>query len=64
MIGIQHQLIQSQTAHSDLHKGIHDVNSALQAKSRANVLIHDSEGFQAGSSEQLTFYRNFHQDSL
>jgi len=55
----QYKLIQLQTARSDLRKGIHDVNAALQAKSRPNVLIHDSEGFEAGSSEQLTVIEEF-----
>lgn len=59
MNAVRRQLIQSQTAHSDLHMGIHDVNSPLQAKSRPSVLIHDSEGFEAGSSEQLTIIENF-----
>ena len=47
------------TTSSDRKAGVHDVNDAFTTKTRPDLIVHDSGGFEAGGDEEIQSVKRF-----
>lgn len=48
-----------QTTEASMTEGKHDINKAIESDQHPGIIIHDSEGYQAGSDEEVKLFEEF-----